>query len=177
MNNRILVPATIYFLEMKTATVSEFSIKEGCMFSLLDKPMKIDDYRKLYYGVGEEWHWLDRMVMPDHELESLINASNNEIFLFSIDGVTAGFAEFVKEEKFTEIMYFGLLPDFVGKGWGHYFLQIVIQQAWSYQPEWIQLNTCSLDHPNALSVYQKAGFKIVKTEIQQRKKRVNKTNS
>ncbi len=173
----ILIPATVHFLEMPSKALSAVSLKDGCTFILLNKPIKIVDYRKLYYGVGEEWHWLDRMVMPDHELESLINAPNNEIFLFSIDGVTAGFAEFVKEEKFTEIMYFGLLPDFVGKGWGHYFLQIVIQQAWSYQPEWIQLNTCSLDHPNALSVYQKAGFKIVKTEIQQRKKRVPETNS
>jgi len=169
--------ATVNYLESRICPESIIHFRQGSKLDIYPKPVSVDNYRKLYYGVGEEWHWLDRMVMPDHELESLINAPNNEIFLFSIDGVTAGFAEFVKEEKFTEIMYFGLLPDFVGKGWGHYFLQIVIQQAWSYQPEWIQLNTCSLDHPNALSVYQKAGFKIVKTEIQQRKKRVMETNS
>lgn len=177
MKNLLLVQATVSYLEMQTPPEKVLTEKENTDLKRLLPPVSIESYRKLYYGVGEEWHWLDRMVMPDQELESLINAPNNEIYLFSVDGVTAGFAEFVKEEKFTEIMYFGLLPDFVGKGWGHYFLQIVIQQAWSYQPEWIQLNTCSLDHPNALNVYQKAGFKIVKTEIQQRKKRVPVTNS
>lgn len=169
--------ATVNYLESRICPESIINIRQGSKFDIYPKPVSVESYRKLYYGVGEEWHWLDRMVMPDQELESLINAPNNEIYLFSVDGVTAGFAEFVKEEKFTEIMYFGLLPDFVGKGWGHYFLQIVIQQAWTYQPEWIQLNTCSLDHPNALSVYQKAGFNIVKTEIQQRKKSVPGTNS
>lgn len=170
-------PATVNYLESRICPEPLKNLRQGSKFEIYSKPVSVESYRKLYYGVGEEWHWLDRMVMPDQELESLINAPNNEIYLFSVDGVTAGFAEFVKEEKFTEIMYFGLLPDFVGKGWGHYFLQIVIQQAWTYQPEWIQLNTCSLDHPNALSVYQKAGFNIVKTEIQQRKKSVPGTNS
>lgn len=172
----IETPATVNYLESRIRPKPIKQIRQESKFEKYPQPISIETYRKLYFGVGEKWHWLDRMVMPDEELASLINAPNNEIFLFSINGMTAGFAEFVKEEKFTEIAYFGLLPDFVGKGWGHYFLQLVIQQAWSYQPEWIQLNTCSLDHPNALGVYQKAGFNIVRTEIQQRKKAVAATN-
>lgn len=173
----IEVPATVNYLESHLKPSPIISKREESKFEKQPQPITVESYRNLYYGVGEEWHWLDRMVMPDVELESLINASNNEIYLFTVDGINAGYAEFVKEADFTEIMYFGLLPDFVGKGWGHYFLQLVIEQAWSYQPKWIQLNTCSLDHPNALSVYQKAGFNIVKTEIQQRKKRVPAANA
>lgn len=173
MKDLLLVPATINYLEMHNRPELLVSEKKGDEFKLLPKPILKEDYRKLYYGVGEEWNWLDRMVMPDAELEALINASNNEIYLFTVNGVTAGFAEFVIEERYTEIMYFGLLPAFVGKGWGHYFLTMVIQKAWNYpSSEWIQLNTCSLDHPNALNVYQKSGFSIVRTETQQRKKRV-----
>jgi len=107
--------------------------------------------------------------MPDEELYQKINAANTDIFLMYIKDVPAGFAEFVKENDFTEILYFGLFPDFVGMGIGNYFLQWVIQQAWSYQPKWIQLNTCTLDHPNALPVYKKAGFVPIRTETQQRK--------
>ena len=109
------------------------------------------------------------MVMPDEELSEKINAENIDTFLFYINKEIAGYIEFVKEEKYVEILYFGLMPSFIGKGYGKYFLQWVISKAWSYQPEWIQLNTCTLDHPNALGTYKKAGFIEVRTEIHQRR--------
>jgi GNAT superfamily N-acetyltransferase len=64
---------------------------------------------------------------------------------------------------------FGLFAAFVGKGLGKFFLQGVINKAWSFNARWIQLNTCSLDHPNALAVYQSQGFKVVRTKEEQRK--------
>jgi GNAT superfamily N-acetyltransferase len=138
-------------------------------FELISKPVPVEVYRNYYYGVGEKFNWLDRMVMPDDELYQKINADGTDIYIMFINGDAAGFAEFVKEKEFTEILYFGLFPDYVGKGLGSAFLHWVIEQAWSYQPKWIQLNTCSLDHPGALPVYKKAGFIPVRTEIQQRK--------
>jgi GNAT superfamily N-acetyltransferase len=138
-------------------------------FELLPKPISAGEYRKYYYGVGEKHFWLDRMVMPDEELSEKINADNVDIFLFYVNKETAGYIEFVKEEKYVEILYFGLMPAFIGKGYGNYFLQWVIATAWSYQPEWIQLNTCTLDHPNALGTYKKAGFTEVRTETHQRR--------
>ena len=162
------VPATVSFLEMHAAPANSILIKPETTFTRLEKPVSVAEYREYYYGVGKEWHWLDRMVMPDQELFEKINAANTEIWVMKINDVPAGFAEFVCENDFTEIQYFGLLPDFVGKGYGSYFLAWVIEKAWSYHPTWIQLNTCTLDHPNALAVYQKAGFVKVRTEVQQR---------
>jgi len=138
-------------------------------FNLIPKPISEYEYRKYYYGVGEKHFWLDRMVMPDKELSEKINADNVDIFLFYINKEVAGYIEFVKEEKYVEILYFGLMPSLVGKGYGKYFLQWVIAKAWSYNPEWIQLNTCTLDHPNALGTYKKAGFIQVRTETHQRR--------
>jgi GNAT superfamily N-acetyltransferase len=138
-------------------------------FELLPKPVPADEYRKYYYAVGEKHFWLDRMVMPDEELSEKINASNVDIFLFYVNKEVAGYIEFVKEEKYTEILYFGLIPAFIGKGYGNYLLQWAIAKAWNYKPEWVQLNTCTLDHPNALGTYKKAGFREVRTEIHQRK--------
>jgi len=138
-------------------------------FELLSKPIDVSEYRKYYYGVGEKYYWLDRMVMPDEELQEKINAANVDIFVFYVNNEEAGYIEFAKEEKFVEIVYFGLMPVFIGKGYGKYFLQWVIGKAWSYHPQWIQLNTCTLDHPNALSTYKKAGFTEVRKEIHQRK--------
>ncbi len=164
-----LTPIATTFLEMHQPPREKLAWRPDISFQLLPKPVSASDYRHYYYGVGAEWNWLDRMVIPDEELEQKINADNTEIYIFLVNAEPAGFAEFVKETDFTEIQYFGLLPAFVGKGLGHFFLHWVIQQAWAYNPRWIQLNTCTLDHPNALSVYKKAGFEIVRTEIQHRR--------
>ena len=164
----IFQPVTVTFLEMHAP--KEFPVPlEETRFDLLPKPVSVNKYRKYYYGVGEKHFWLDRMVMPDEELFEKINHINVDIFLFYTNNEVAGYIEFVKEEKNVEILYFGLMPSFIGKGYGKYFLQWVIAKAWSYEPEWIQLNTCTLDHPHALGTYKKAGFKEVRTEIHQRR--------
>ena len=164
----VLTPVTVTFLEMHHP--KEFSSPmSNTSFDLLLKPVDVNEYREYYYGVGERYFWLDRMVMPDEDLLKKINASNVDIFIFKINNEAAGYIEFLKEEKFVEILYFGLLPGYVGKGFGKYFLHWVIAKAWSYHPQWVQLNTCTLDHPNALSTYKKAGFIEVKKEIQQRR--------
>lgn len=167
--SRIVFKAvTVIFLEMHEATDLPH-ILENTSFELLPKPIDVNEYRKYYYGVGEKYFWLDRMVMPDEELSQKINAANVDIYIFKVNNEAAGYIEFIKEEKFVEILYFGLLPGFIGKGYGKYFLQWVTAKAWSYQPGWIQLNTCTLDHPNALSTYKKSGFNEVRTEIHQRR--------
>jgi len=166
--------ATVTFLEMHQRPLEKPAMLPDTTFKLIPKPISVETYRTYYYSVGEKFNWLDRMVMPDEELYHKINADNTDIFLMHVKDVPAGFVEFVKENDFTEILYFGLFPDFVGKGLGNYFLQWVIQRAWIYQPKWIQLNTCTLDHPNALPVYKKAGFIPIRTETQQRKILSNK---
>lgn len=164
----VFQPVTVTFLEMHEP--KEFPVLlAGTRFEILKKPVSVNEYRKYYYGVGEKHFWLDRMVMPDEELFKKINADNIDIYVFYVKDQPAGYIEFIKEEKFVEILYFGLMPEFIGKGFGKYFLQWVIAKAWSYKPEWIQLNTCTLDHPNALGTYKKAGFTEVRTEIQQRR--------
>jgi len=165
----VFEPATVTFLEMHERPTMPLQPIPGTEFRLLNKPVAVEEYRKYYYGVGEKYHWLDRMVMPDEELSGKINAGNVEIFIFHVNNETAGYIEFVKEERFVEILYFGLMPAFTGKGFGKYFLQWVIEKAWDYNPEWIQLNTCTLDHTNALPNYKKAGFKEIRTEVQQRR--------
>ena len=161
-------PVTVTFLEMHEPKAFPAPLA-NTHFELLPKPIPVNEYRKYYYGVGEKYYWLDRMVMSDAELLEQINAPNVDICIFKVNNHIAGYIEFAREEKYVEILYFGLLPGYIGKGLGKYFLQWVIAKAWSYHPDWIQLNTCTLDHPNALDTYKKAGFKEVKKEIQQRR--------
>ncbi len=169
-------PTMVFYLEMDenpNFEVEKAANTERVVFEKLDRPLSVETYRKHYYNVGFPFQWLDRLVMADDELSEKINAPNIDIFVFKIDGEDAGYAEFQKEEAFTEIVYFGLYENFIGKGLGKLCLQWVINQAWSYNPEWIQLNTCGLDHENALLVYQSQGFDLVETKIEDRKVLIN----
>lgn len=164
-----LKPVQVTFLEMHEQPANTIPAAFAMHFELLPKPIEVSEYRSYYYGVGKQWYWLDRMVMDDHLLYEKINAPNVDIYVLYIEDQVGGFAEFVREKDYVEILYFGLLPAFIGKGYGNYFLQTVIQTAWSYQPKHIQLNTCTLDHPNAINVYKKAGFKEVRTATEERR--------
>jgi GNAT superfamily N-acetyltransferase len=61
----------------------------------------------------------------------------------------------------TNIAYFGLTGDFIGKGLGKFFLDCAIVAAWATGPKRVTVNTCTLDHPRALGLYQAAGFQII----------------
>ena len=58
----------------------------------------------------------------------------------------------------AELAYFGLIPDFIGRGLGSFLLASAIDIAWSHPIERLWVHTNTLDHPRALPLYQKMGF-------------------
>ena len=54
--------------------------------------------------------------------------------------------------------------DFIGQALGPYLLASAIDIAWSYEPEKLLVNTNTLDHPKALALYQRMGFRPYKRE-------------
>jgi ribosomal protein S18 acetylase RimI-like enzyme len=122
----------------------------------------VDFYRFLYDTVGGPWTWVERRLMDDEALKAVVTAPGVEVYVLSVDGVPAGFGEInrgIKAEE-VELSYFGLMPDFIGIGLGWYFLNAVIDIAWANEPKRIWVHTCDLDHPRAIRVYQKAGFRV-----------------
>jgi GNAT superfamily N-acetyltransferase len=161
--------AWVRFLEMDQAPDFDLPFRPDCRILEMAKPIEPDDYRKLYYGVGRDFYWLDRMVMADEELGELINDPRVSIYrLYHLDQ-PAGYVEFVNHGEFVEIQYFGLLPGFIGLGLGKYFLRWAVNKAWSLGPRKVQLNTCQLDHPRALGLYLGAGFREVRMITEARK--------
>ena len=63
----------------------------------------------------------------------------------------------------AEIEYFGLMPDFQGRGLSKFFLSCAIHAAWQHDPAKLVIQTNSLDSPRALQLYQKMGFVPVGT--------------
>ncbi|WP_299683609.1 GNAT family N-acetyltransferase [uncultured Dokdonia sp.] len=170
MNNIIEVKTKVYYLKMLSRpSIFDSSIEQDSKLFKLDKPVDINDYLFYYKTIGEKYNWFDRLSLDDSELYKTINSDKSEIYIYSIFDKIAGFAEFIRGSKYIEILYFGLLPDFLGKGLGKDFLSKVINRAWNDSPQWVQLNTCELDHPNALPTYKKLGFELDRIEIENRK--------
>lgn len=117
-------------------------------------------YRFLYNTVGEPWFWIDRRKLTDEILLPEISDPKVELFVLYAGGQPAGYVELDRrQEPDVGIAYFGLIPDFIGRGLGKYLLNWSVDQAWSYGPRKVTVETCTLDHPRALSEYQRAGFR------------------
>ena len=61
----------------------------------------------------------------------------------------------------AEILYFGLVPEFQGRGLAKFFLSEAIVTAWMSSPEKVIIETNTLDSPRALQMYQRMGFNPV----------------
>jgi GNAT superfamily N-acetyltransferase len=121
----------------------------------------ISFYRYLYAAVGEPWTWTVRRCLSDAELAAILNDQKVEVNVLWVAGVPAGYAELDRRApQDIELTYFGLLPEFIGQGLGAYLLDWAIRHAWRMRPRRLWLHTCDLDHPGALGVYQRSGFRI-----------------
>lgn len=118
-------------------------------------------YRYLYNAVGERWLWFERRLIDDAALAALISKPTIEIFVLYVRGVPAGYFELdTAAPRETKLCYFGLIPEFIGRGLGPYLLQAAIDQAWSRPIDRFWLHTSTFDHPKALHTYQRAGFVV-----------------
>ena len=123
-------------------------------------------YRFLYDAVGTDYHWYSRRKLTDAELAAVIQNPLDEVHVLHVDGVPAGFAELDRRQlDEIELVQFGLIGDFIGQGLGKWFLQWVIDKAWSHEPKRFWLHTCTLDHPAALPNYLNAGFSEFKRKL------------
>lgn len=128
-------------------------------------------YRYLYDTVGEPWLWYERRQLDADALKAVIQDERIALYVLSYGGVPAGFAELdmrpenTVRRNDTLLAYFGLVPDFIGRGLGRFFLSSIIDIAWQ-QPgiDRLVVRTCTLDHPAALPLYQKCGFSATRQQ-------------
>lgn len=124
-------------------------------------------YRYLYVEVGRQYAWHDRLPWSEAEFRGWL-AGPSTIWLLSADGAPAGYFELRGHaDGSIELAYFGLMPEFVGRGLGKFLLTRAVEEAWRQQPTRVWLHTCTLDHPGALPNYLKRGFRKVREETYQ----------
>jgi len=166
----MMIPVQRNFLELKDLkNLKTNSINEK---KFLVKKIKPDfQLNKFFYKqVGKKYRWKDRLSWTDEFWIKYISNQNLETYVISENDELVGFFELLynPELKETEISYFGLLEEYIGKGYGGFLLSEAIRLGFTNSRR-IWVHTCSLDHPNALENYKSRGMKIFKTEILKRK--------
>lgn len=123
-------------------------------------------FRYLYAEVGRAYHWTDRLSWSEEQVRGHLADPAVSLWLLSSGAAPAGYFE-LREcgDQSVEIAYFGLLPEFVGRGWGGHLLTRAVETAWQLKPARVWLHTCTLDHPAALPNYLKRGFRPVREEV------------
>jgi GNAT superfamily N-acetyltransferase len=155
------IPTKTTYLEMRSPRMPEVAAPalEITMERVLSP--SVEHYRFLYNSVGKDYHWVDRNLLADDPLRRILEDDRVEIYLLQVAGQPAGYSELDRRTPGQiELAYFGLFPEFTGKGLGKYFLYWTLCQAWSYQPGRVWVHTCDLDHQAALPLYRKAGFSV-----------------
>jgi GNAT superfamily N-acetyltransferase len=130
------------------------------------KTCPISFFRYLYAEVGRPHHWTDRLSWADEQVRRHLADPAISLWLLTSGAAPAGYFELrAHPDRSVEIAYFGLLPEFVGRGWGGYLLTKAVEEAWATKPERVWLHTSTLDHPAALPNYLRRGFVPVREEV------------
>lgn len=122
--------------------------------------------RFLYTAVGGDWYWLSRLPWTYQHWLTYLDRPALETWVAYVAGSPAGYFELEAQPGANvEIVYFGLLPRFVGHGLGGTLLTAATERAWEMGAARVWVHTCTLDHPGALANYQRRGFRIFKEEV------------
>jgi GNAT superfamily N-acetyltransferase len=134
--------------------------------------------RFLYFAVGDDWSWYEKRVWTDEQWRDYVESDRLRTFVAYHDGSPAGYYELRRDEEGgVEVVYLGLLPAFIGRGFGGALVTSAIEEAWRMEPARVWLHTCTLDHPSALANYQARGMQIYHVEARQRKATEHKARS
>lgn len=154
------VPTVVTFLEMAARPAMPPPPQPAGKIAILraEKP-PVHFYRYLYDAIGRTYYWVDRKKLDDLALEAVLKNPAVHLYVLYAEGCPAGMAELdFRTKEVGQLAYFGLTPEYIGRGLSHYFLYQSVLNAWIEPIKTLKVNTCTLDHPRALPLYQRVGF-------------------
>ncbi|NNE79614.1 MAG: GNAT family N-acetyltransferase [Silicimonas sp.] len=162
------VTYTITFLEMETRPEFDWPhLPLGSTAALLkaEKP-PVWWFMTLYDAVGRDYAWEDVHTWEHDKIEDWLRRDHRALFTLLDHGWPQGFFILGDDgDGVVNLEYFGMVPEALGKGLGGWLLKTAILTAWDLPgTRKLTVNTCTLDHPRALALYQKNGFMPVRRE-------------
>ena len=125
----------------------------------------------LYRAVGAPYDWTDWLQRSEAEIRAFVQDPKVALYVPMVDGCPAGMAMLdYRAEGGCDLAYFGLIDGYAGGGLGGWLLGTAIHMGWDHPGvARMTVNTCTLDHPHALPLYQQWGFAPVRRESYVRK--------
>ncbi|MFI0976690.1 GNAT family N-acetyltransferase [Streptomyces sp. NPDC021093] len=132
--------------------------------------------RFLYTAVGGDIRWTDRLPWTYEQWRQAVDRPGVETWVAYENGTPAGYVELEAQDGgVVEIVYFGLIPAFRGRRIGGHLLSYGIQRAWDLAERHpgrdvtkrVWLHTCSKDGPHAMANYERRGFRLFDTKVEQ----------
>ena len=122
---------------------------------------------------ARDYEWQDRFDQAEADpaaLQAFVRDPDVVIWTAMGHGWPQGFFMLDwRKAGVCDLAYFGLVPQAVGAGWGRALLETALLTGWAREGvAKMTVNTCTLDHPRALSLYQKLGFTPVAREERRR---------
>jgi GNAT superfamily N-acetyltransferase len=122
-------------------------------------------FRYLYVEVGRPYNWRDRLSWSDEQIRTRLADPAVSLHALTVSGAPAGYYELQRHpDAAVEIVYFGLLPEFCGRGLGKYLLGEAVASARELGAARVWLHTCDMVGPAALPNYVCRGFRPFRTE-------------
>jgi ribosomal protein S18 acetylase RimI-like enzyme len=160
-------PATVTYLEMLSPADlrPKFSADEAFVIRAVIEPQwQLNKF--CFHLVGADWRWFSRASWTDAEWRDYVANPRLRTFTALHGGAVAGYFELWREDDATEIKFFGLAPQFIGRGFGAHLLTVALEEAWRANPRRVWLHTCDWDHPYAQANYLARGMRVSKVERQ-----------
>lgn len=157
--------STVFHLEiLSPSELKPAEVRSGFEFVEI---RSASESSRLYREVGGSWQWEDRLPWSLERWEHWVSSSNVITWHVFFNGEEAGYVEVERQaEGSVEIVYFGLLPEMIGKGLGGGMLTLAVRRIWEMDgTERVWLHTCTEDHPAAMANYEKRGFRLFRTEF------------
>lgn len=157
------------YLEMRSPDALRPATKhvEGFRVERVSEPCP-ELNRFFYTAVGGDWYWIDKLRWDYARWAAYVSRPEFQTWIAYLAGNPTGYFELLREGDDVEIAYFGLLPQFTGRGLGGVMLTAAIEQAWALKPARVIVDTCTLDGPAALQNYLARGFTAYDAETDER---------
>tara|TARA_B100001029_G_C15030099_1_gene436341 strand:- start:647 stop:1153 length:507 start_codon:yes stop_codon:yes gene_type:complete len=156
-----------YYLEINSLkSLSEVVSTEKNLIIQKVTPPNIELNKFFYKNVGKKYRWIDRLTWDNLKWTSYLENESVQTYVLKVNEDLAGYFEVIRDRAInsSEIAYFGLLDDYIGKKIGGFFLSEAIKICFNLNSKRVWVHTCTLDHKHALKNYLSRGMKIFKEE-------------
>ena len=156
-----------YHLEMTSPDQLRPAAETGPEIQIRQVELPCPELNRFFYKtVGAQWQWRDRLLWTDQQWLDYLEPSQLQTWVGYVSGTPIGYFELETQPGGNvEIAYFGLLPRFIGRGFGGRLLTAAIRYAWQTGASRVWVHTCTLDHPSALDNYRARGFTLFKEVV------------